>query len=186
MEIASEKPHDHATGLTHAMCMDLRVCAVDSEQLGGFMRALGCAADKLQELLAAYEDIDNRLPGAEGGRLRDVMERSVALAGQIRGSAHNTMGAVGQWLSKCACCHCCSFAWFWGAHVHAVTLHGPLLFAVRCLGHAFQCMPRITGSLATPERRLGLACRSHHQLDFEESMLQQLDCTYSDVRFRFQ
>ena len=91
--------------------------------LKDFLHQLVASVDKIDELLTIYDEIDNSMPGGSGGRLHEVIENSVKLAGQMKGGANITINAVGKWLT-----------------------------------------------------------RQHHQLDYEEAMLQELDCTYSDVR----
>jgi hypothetical protein len=79
-----------------------RCATVDEEVFTLYLEKMGESAQKLDELMMIYEDIDNSLPGQGKEMLRGTVQNAMRLASKLKASPmhHLTLGAIGRWLKQ--------------------------------------------------------------------------------------
>lgn len=74
--------------------------AVDDEVFTTYLEKMGESAQKLDELMMMYDDIDNSLPGQGKDMLRATVQNSLRLASKLKSSPmhHMTLAGLSRWL----------------------------------------------------------------------------------------
>lgn len=76
--------------------------AVEEEVFTIYLEKMSESAQKLDELMMMYEDIDNSLPGQGKDMLRATVQNSLRLASRLKSSPmhHMTLAGLGRWLKQ--------------------------------------------------------------------------------------